>query len=89
MPQSNVIFAFLFISFAVWVTAKGELSTYIDYLIHGAPGTSNTATAAASAETQQTASTPTGTDASSTASGVNPSLVTSYAAVAGAAALLA
>jgi len=33
MQQSNVIFAFLFIGFIVFITARGELRTYMGFLI--------------------------------------------------------
>lgn len=50
MPQSNVIFGFLFIGFMVWVTVRGELATYIGYLIR--PKVTGTNTASAATNTQ-------------------------------------
>jgi hypothetical protein len=33
MQQSNVVFAFLFIAFLVFITARGELRTYMGFII--------------------------------------------------------
>lgn len=33
MGQSNVVFGFLFVAFLVFITMKGELRTYMGFLI--------------------------------------------------------
>ena len=50
MPQSNVIFAFLFVAFLVFTTARGELQTYLS-LLFKAGGTGGTQQLASAAST--------------------------------------
>lgn len=49
MPQSNAIFAFIFIGFLFFITARGELRKYMGYLLaspQGGGGTGSSANAA-------------------------------------------
>lgn len=71
IPQSNVIFAFLFIGFLVWITVRGELPTYLNYLLQGA-ASQQAAQAGQQASAQQSAATAPSND--NEASGINPEL---------------
>jgi hypothetical protein len=41
IAQDNIIFAMVLFAFVVWVTTKGELSTYLGFFKPGANATSN------------------------------------------------
>lgn len=58
MPQSNVIFAFLFIGFLVWITVRGELGAYAGFLLGTATpaGGSNVASSGNNTNTTATSS---------------------------------
>ena len=66
MPQSNVIFGFLAVAFFVYITARGELGTYISFFVGG--GTTSLTPGAAS--NQSGASTGSSGGISSVISGV-------------------
>lgn len=49
MNQSNIIFAYLFLAFVVFVTVRGELGTYLGFFGVGGQGKGGTLPAASSA----------------------------------------
>ena len=54
MPQSNVIFGFLFAAFVIFITQRGELPIYLGFLFNPAPPPSNDATDTGSGATDPT-----------------------------------
>lgn len=48
--QSNIIFAFIFVAFIFYITARGELATYIDILRGGGQQPSGAAGASSTME---------------------------------------
>jgi len=75
MSQSNVIFAFLLVSFLVWITVKGELTTYINYLTKGA-ASAQAASAGQNASAAASSGTPS-TSQTASSSAINPAIAQS------------